>query len=647
MCGIAGVVSRFCSKDRLERILFDMAEAMDRRGPDGSGVWLDPVVVNDLAIGLAHARLSIQDVSDRGAQPMLSPSSRWVITFNGEIYNFRSLRAELQSMGVRFRGHSDTEVLVAALDQWDFEETLKKITGMFALAAFDRESRSLYLARDRLGEKPLYFGSVNGSVVFASTLTPIQRLPFWKGSISREAVGLFLRYRYVPGPLSIYSEIEKVLPGHFVKVTVDSTEIKAVQRPFWSLPPTDPDSTFRDSESYVTQLDSILSEVVREQLISDRSIGAFLSGGIDSSLVTATMCEVSSEPVKTFTVAFEEEAYNEGEQARAVADYLKTDHTEVVLPVQCGVDLIPSLPDIYDEPFADASQLPSLMVARAAREQVVVALSGDGGDESFSGYDRYRETALRWQQLQALPRAVRVGLSAIATIASHRPVEPIATVMMQLLSPKRQGRRSRSVFRRLSQELSAEGILDLYRYKLALSRDSVPESHSSNAWLDHSGFADFQSDSRKLMAMDLHNYLPDDVLVKVDRATMHFGLESRAPLLDKRIVEWAWALPVPVIHGADGMGKWPLRQLLKRKVPPELTDRPKRGFAVPLAEWLRRDLRDWAEDLLQPSRLKSSDFIDADFVSERWQQHLAGTWDNSSLIWNVLQFQGWMEKQSL
>ena len=642
MCGIAGLVARNQPPAAMRATLSKMGEALRRRGPDGFGLWTDPEPVGDYAVGFAHTRLSIQDLSELGAQPMLSPSGQWVITFNGEIYNFIQIRAELELQGISFKGGSDTEVICSALEQWGVNRTLRRIDGMFALAAYDRSERRLYIARDRLGEKPLCYSCTSEGLSFASTLAALRKLPNWRDTLSSQAVAFFLRYRYVPAPLTIFEDARKLPPGHVASWSIDRPTESLQVESFWEVPTGFSVAGARTRQELVGELDEILSSVVSEQLIADRSLGAFLSGGVDSSLIAAKMCELSDRKVKTFTVGFEEAEFNESNFAREIAHYLGTDHTEVILPAKSGLDLIPTLPEVYDEPFADASQLPTLMVARAAREEVVVALSGDGGDESFAGYDRYFECRDSWSRQCRLPGALRKIGASMSVLAATGPFEWLATQAMQTFYEKGRGRRAGSVFRRLADEFSAADILDLYRYKLALSRESLSSSELSGGWLDTSAFRGVSSDLRKMMQVDLHNYLPDDVLVKVDRATMFFGLESRAPLLDRRVVEFACHLPEQELVEGERRGKQLLRRLLDQKIPSKLTDRPKRGFAVPLASWLRKDLREWAESLLTPEALRSSGLLDTQLVTQRWRQHVDGVWDNSALMWNVLQFQSWL-----
>ncbi|MEL6447901.1 MAG: asparagine synthase (glutamine-hydrolyzing) [Pseudomonadota bacterium] len=642
MCGIAGMIVPNRSGIDLAGGLTVMTDALSRRGPDGAGHWTGSDESEEYRLGLAHTRLSIQDVSNLGAQPMTSPSGEWVVSFNGEIYNFHMLRDSLLSDGVRFRGHSDTEVLVALLDRFGLPETLKRLDGMFALAAYSKGTRRLYLARDRVGEKPLYYGTTGSCFVFGSTLAPIVDLPFWQGEIDRQAVGLYLRYRYVPTPYSIYEGIRKLPAAHYLEIDTRRPLEDTPPVRYWSLPESAPQS--REPVDPVDGLQSVLSQVVSEQLISDRSLGAFLSGGIDSSLITAMMCEQASQRVKTFTVAFEEPEYNEGDFAKRIANHLGTDHTEAVFPARACLDAVTDLPAAFDEPFADASQLPMMLVARVARQSVVVALSGDGGDESFAGYDRYYRCLEDWRRIAAMPAVLRGATSSAAKLAAKPPTELLATALLRAIGRLGRGRRARSIFGRIAQQYGATDIVTLYHYYLAMSRTSVPVVDHQDVWLPDEVFRSVTSDLRKMMSMDTAYYLPDDILVKVDRATMFVGLESRAPLLDRRILEFAWSLSDDAVVGDDGRGKAPLRALLDTKVPRALTDRPKRGFAVPLAAWLRKDLRSWAEDLLTPERLAATGVFDVSEVRLRWRQHLDRVWDNSELIWSVLQFQAWAQE---
>jgi asparagine synthase (glutamine-hydrolysing) len=642
MCGLTGFVA-LEPRDRAEALeeLRNSAAAIAHRGPDGSGVWVDP----SGRVGLGHRRLSIIDLSPAGAQPMNSDCGRFTIAFNGEIYNYRELRAQLDAAGVRFRGHSDTEVLLYAFRSWGIEATLKRAYGMFAIALWDRERQELTLARDRLGEKPLYYAECGSTFVFGSELKALRALSGWRGAPSATALRWLLRLNYIPAPWSIYDSTFKLEPGSMLTLGVNGGRFTTRRQKFWdieALARAGSESPLDGSpEEVVDQVDSLVRKAVARQMVSDVPIGAFLSGGVDSSLVVATMQASSSKPVRTFTVAFKDKKFDESPYARAIATHLGTDHSEEALDVRDALDLIPSLPDVYDEPFGDSSQLPTMLVCRMARRHVTVALSGDAGDEFFGGYDRYADIHQRWSKLRRVPHFLRsVAGGAFSRISDGNAARVVGMVRPGATAAVREnaGRR-----------LRARGRAWTWTQPMQLYAQTL------TAWPDHMGILPPAVDSwpelggdqrdeadcrRQLMMWDARNYLPDDILVKVDRAAMTNSLETRVPLLDPELVELSLRIPAP-LHWRDGSGKWLLRQVLGKYVPRALTERPKMGFAVPLGSWLRTELRDWAEELLAPNALLDAGFVDPAPILERWRQHKEGVQDWSMALWTILALQSW------
>ncbi len=628
MCGVAGLFdpARRQSDHALRAIAAGMGQALAHRGPDDQDQWVDA----SAGIGLAHQRLAIIDLTSGGRQPMTSSGGQHVLVFNGEIYNHLQLRQELATTGVSFRGHSDTETLVEAIACWGLEATLARTNGMFALAVWDVAARRLLLARDRLGIKPLYYGWLGEQFVFGSELKALAAHPAFDAVIDRDALCSLLQHSYVAGPHSIYRGISKLQPGHCLTVDANDTPSTPTSTSYWSVKDVAQrgvtDCFTGTSDEAVEQLDRLLAEAVRMRLMADVPLGAFLSGGVDSSAIVALMQRQLDHPVRTFSIGFEEPRYDEAKYARSVAQHLGTEHTELMVTSAEARDVIPRLPALYDEPFADSSQIPTFLVAQLAREHVTVALSGDGGDELFGGYDRYSFIANLWRNIGWLPRGVRRGVAPLLRAAGCLP-----------------GRRGRQC-RTLATMIGAASGRHLYRdahthwknpASVVIGGD-VPDSqfqHCENwARRDHL--------TEELMAIDFETYLPDDILTKVDRASMGVGLEARVPLLDHRVVEFAWSLPFEMKVRA-GQTKWPLRRVLDRYVPRTLIERPKVGFGVPLDTWLRGPLRDWAEDLLSESRLRRDAFFHPAPVREKWQQHLDGTHDWHYYLWDILMFQAW------
>ena len=641
MCGIAGIVTWNSGLDYLD-LVERMIAPLKHRGPDDHGVWVD----SEIGIGLGHRRLSIQDLSPLGHQPMCSGSGRYVIAFNGEIYNHLEIKRQLEvssHQSLEWRGHSDTETLLAAIDLWGVEPALQKAVGMFSIALWDKSEKSLTLARDRMGEKPLYYGIVHGKFVFASELKAIQEASQEKLQIDRCALAEFMRFGYVPAPKSIYSGIGKLPAGHLV--TIRSLTGQVRPKPYWSLDTQEQEAlrtslADRSDNDLVDLVHDQLEESIKLQSVSDVPLGAFLSGGVDSSLIVAMMQAQSSQRVRTYTIGFDQPKYNEAPYAREVARHLGTDHTEMYVSSEDALNLIPDLALIYDEPFADSSQIPTTLLSRLTRQHVTVSLSGDGGDELFAGYPRYLMALGLQRRFSRLPNGLRSAAATLMRSASPKTWDSI----IRLLPASRRKEINGHRVHRLAQLMNAQSVEEMY---VCLMSQWHPDD---GVVLGAEGCPvdiNWPGVSNPLEAMrrwDVNRYLSDDILVKVDRASMSASLESRAPLLDHRIVETAFALPDRVLV-RDGVGKWVLRTMLDRYVPRALIERPKAGFTIPLGDWLRGSLRDWAEAHLKKSDLIEQGLLDADKVDLMWQQHLAGTHDRSPYLWNVLMFQTWLREQ--
>jgi len=648
MCGFSGILS----KDVVhESICQKMLEKIQHRGPDDSGVWID----KDMGIALGHRRLSIQDLSPLGHQPMVSPSGRYVIAYNGEIYNFKVLQVELEKQGHVFRGHSDTEVLLAAIEAWGIEGALKHFAGMFAFALWDQSEHVLTLARDRVGEKPLYYGWQKNSFLFGSELKALKAHPDWVGEINRDALALYMRHNYIPTPYSIYKGIHKLTPGTFIQFSVGSRSLVAEDLPkpvpYWQAKDVAEHGVNHPLElpddKAVQALDALLRETIREKMISDVPLGAFLSGGIDSSVVVAMMQQESSRPTKTFSIGFHEQGYNEAEHAKAVAAHLGTEHTEMYVTSRQAMDVIPKLPLLYDEPFADSSQIPTFLVSEMTKQHVTVALSGDGGDELFAGYNRYFLGQSLWNKLSRIPKGLRSLLASGITSVSPRAWDKVGVVAGRMIPSVRE--RTGDKLHKLAGILAVGSSEEMYRG--FVSHWHHPESvvlgarEPLTALTDESRWADLDNFTQRMQFLDTISYLPDDILVKVDRAAMGVSLETRVPFLDHRVLEFAWKVPMRQ-KIRDGQGKWLLRQVLYQYVPKSLIDRPKMGFGVPIDVWLRDPLRDWAENLLNEQRLAQEGFFDVAMVRQKWEEHLSGERNWQYLLWDVLMFQAWLENEA-
>lgn len=650
MCGIAGVVGH--RDGDLQQVLVPMLDAIAHRGPDDSGSFFDARV----GLVLGHRRLSILDLSAAGHQPMVSANQRWVIVFNGEIYNHLALRRELErertATPISWRGHADTETLLACIECWGLEGALRRSVGMFAFALWDREQQALTLARDRLGEKPLYYGVRHGTLVFASELKALRAYRAWDFEVDRNALALYMRHSAVPAPWTIFRDIAKLPPGCYLTLLVGHDSGGGTQEtrpvPYWRAQDAISQgvrSNWAGSDSdAVETLDSLLREAVRDQMISDVPLGAFLSGGIDSSTIVALMQAQSRRPVKTFTVGFREEAFNEAESAKAVARHIGTDHTELYVSADDARAVIPLLPAVYDEPFADSSQIPTYLVAKLARSHVTVALSGDAGDELFGGYTRYFLAGSAWKRLAGVPRTVRrIGAAAIRSLTPHAWDSLYGHAAMFLPHRYRQ-RQPGDKLHKAASVLASDSAAVLYRQLVSHWEPAevvIGATEPATALAESWPF--LTSLTEQMMAWDTVTYLPDDILAKVDRAAMAVSLETRVPLLDHRVVEFAWRLPLR--HKVrDGKGKWILRQVLYRYVPRELVERPKMGFGVPIDSWLRGPLRDWSEDLLQESRLRREGYFQPQVIRKKWSEHLSGRRNWQYHLWDVLMFQSWLDK---
>ena len=645
MCGIAGLLAAPGHPQAIEAgAIRGMGDALAHRGPDDSGEWID----DEQGIALAHRRLAVVDLSAAGHQPMVSHCGRYVVVYNGEVYNHAELRAGLGE--VSWRGHSDTETLLALFTRHGVLDTLPRLVGMFAIAVWDRDTATLTLARDRMGEKPLYWGRLGqAGVGFASELRALRAHPLWRGEVDRDALALLMRHNCIPAPHTIWRGIHKLDPACWVSLRRDG---RVTQGRYWDLAQAALDGLAQplqlsDAEA-ADQLEQQLGAALRGQMLADVPLGAFLSGGIDSSTIVALMARQSTQKVRTFCIGFDDGATSEAAHARAVARHLGTDHTELIVSAGDALALVPQLPRLYDEPFGDSSQMPTLLVAQMARRHVTVALSGDAGDELFAGYNRYLLASRFGQRIQRLPLGLRRALAATVRGAPPALWDSLLAAPQRLLPAARRHRDAGAKLHKLARDvLPAADARALYRALTShwkAPADLVLGAAEPATWFDAPALTPLWNNAVAGMTItDQLSYLPDDILVKVDRASMAHSLETRAPFLDHRLVEWAWRLPLhQKIRG--GQTKWLLRQVLYRHVPRELVERPKQGFAVPLAAWLRGPLRDWAEALLAPARLHAEGYLAAAPIAQAWSEHLSGRHDRAPELWDVLMFQAWLQE---
>ncbi|MFW8565962.1 asparagine synthase (glutamine-hydrolyzing) [Orrella sp. 11846] len=660
MCGLTGFLIKPAQwSDQSLGHLHQMAQTMFRRGPDDQGIWLDP----NAGIALAHRRLAVLDLSDAGKQPMISNSGQYVLALNGEIYNHLELRQTLESLQngsaidpQSWRGHSDTETVLAAFDVWGIEATLQKLVGMFAMVIWDRQAQSLTLTRDRLGEKPLYYGWVGNALVFGSELKPIKAFPSFNNELERQALTLYMRHNYIPAPWSIYQNIWKLAPGCLVqfdqRTALQPSTGQGNVLPYWSLKDVAQRGLSKPftgtQEDAADELERLIRQSLRGQMIADVPLGAFLSGGYDSSTVTALMQSLSESPVKTFTIGFEQAQYNEAQHAKAVAQHLGTDHTEWYLTPQDALNVIPSLPELYDEPFADSSQIPTHLVCQLAKRHVTVALSGDAGDELFGGYNRYFWANAIWNKLNRWPKSARHLLASSLTGLAPNTWDKLFETF-KFATPKRlrfnnpgdRLHKASSVLRATHPEAVYLKLISHWDDPEALvihGQEPLTPITNPQDWLDCPDFA------QRMMYLDACTYLPDDILVKVDRAAMGVSLETRTPFLDHRIVEFAWQLPLSYkMQGSSG--KKVLRDVLYRHVPQSLVERPKMGFGVPIDTWLRGPLKEWAQDLLSSDKLRSEGYLNPEPIEQKWREHLSGSRNWAYHLWDILMFQAWLDTQ--
>jgi len=645
MCGIVGLLGGDVT------VVKHMTDAIAHRGPDDAGLWFDVAQ----HIGLGHRRLSVVDLSPAGHQPMHSPSGRYVMVFNGEIYNYLEIRSKLQIFShqlLEWRGHSDTETLLAGFETWGIEETLKITVGMFAIALWDRKEKMLTLARDRMGEKPLYYGFQRNTFLFGSELKALKAHPDFLGEIDRDVICLYLRHCYIPAPYSIYKGIKKLLPGTYIQLPFTSKTVGSCSispRTYWSLHDVAVQGLATpfvgSDEDAIVALDGQLRQSIGLQMMADVPLGAFLSGGVDSSTVVALMQAQSNRPIKTFSIGFDGQGFNEAEYAKAIAQHLGTSHTELYVTCADAFQVIPMLGKIYDEPFADSSQIPTFLVSRMARQQVTVSLSGDGGDELFCGYNSYA-LADTWGLIAKVPFGVRKMVGRLIKSIAPATWDAFFKLATHAFTPPEN--MSGKLDNLATRLMSVDSIGKLF-YSLA-SAISDPEKvviggKEPATWFTEEGMRVTFDDAKiQMMLGDGVTYLPDDILVKVDRAAMANSLETRIPLLDHRVVEMAYKFPISM-KKCHGQSKWILRQVLYQYVPKQLIERPKAGFSIPLGDWLRGPLREWVEAMLDEQRLRREGYFNAQYIRAKWQAHLEGKCNNQSFLWNILMFQRWLEEQ--
>jgi asparagine synthase (glutamine-hydrolysing) len=648
MCGIAGYLGPEANREAGAAIVERMTRAIVHRGPDDGGVWID----ERGRVGLGNRRLAIVDLSPEGHQPMESTDGRHIITFNGEVYNFEELRKELERLGHAFRGHSDTEVILTAVTRWGIEASLERFVGMFAIALWDRSEERLHLMRDRIGKKPLYYGWFGDTFVFGSELKCLRVHPGFRGDVDRTVLALYVSSSYITAPHTIYEGVAKLPSGTYMSIGLRGSSAPAAPVPYWSARRVAEAGAAKPLKlsvpDAVDELDRVVRDAVRIRMRADVPLGAFLSGGIDSSAVVATMQAQAQQPVRTFTIGFTQSDMNEAEHAKAVAAHLGSEHTDLYVTDADALNVIPRLPEIFDEPFADASAIPTLLLAELTRRHVTVSLSGDGGDELFGGYHHHHLVDKLWRWASTVPPSVRSVLTDGLTRVRPESWDRMSAALRPVLPKRLHDRHPGPAIYRLALAIRERDPEVFCRTFLAHWTDAGPLVIGAGLPplpLTHPDqWADLPNAIQKLMFLDLVTFLPDDIMVKVDRATMAISLEARAPLLDHRLVEFCWRLPMSM-KVRDGTSKYLLRQMLYRYVPRAMVERPKRGFGAPVGKWLRGGLKDWADSLLDRPRLIDEGFFNPDPIVRRWAEHRSGERDWSSSLWDILTFQAWFESQ--
>jgi len=658
MCGITGIFGSL-RKEELENSVHRMSQSLIHRGPDDKGAWIN----KKDGVALAHQRLSIIDLSSAGHQPMTSSCGRFVVVFNGEIYNYLQLKEKLNNSKYKqsWKGYSDTEILVSAFSQWGIEKTLNQLTGMFAIAVWDLKSKKLYLIRDRFGEKPLYYGWSNGVFLFGSELKALRAYKGFDNVIDKNVLSLYMQYMYVPSPYSIFKDIYKLEPGCILQIDEKGLFQSPKEAPFapfnsqgvsikqWyslsDIAKSGQKNLIKDEGEAIELLEKTLLESVRSQLITDVPLGAFLSGGVDSSIIVSLMQQLSDHPVKTFTIGFEESAFNEAIYAKEVAKHLGTDHHELYVTANDAYKVIPSLPTLYDEPFADSSQIPTYLVSKLARQHITVSLSGDAGDELFGGYNRYLWGDRIWSRVKWMPQSLRRTLGSSIQKLPPSVWDKVGSLLPNQYGVASMGDKAHRMAHRLktvnsSDEMYFSLVTEGYREEDLVINDRLILETKLNNCNIVSGISESE---QRMMLWDSLTYLPDDILTKVDRAAMGVSLETRIPFLDHRVAELAWRLPLDM-KIKNGEGKWPLRQVLYKHVPKELIERPKAGFAIPVGQWIRGPLREWADSLLDETRIQHDGYFDPKLVSQLWEQHLSGRYDWTPRLWAILMFQAWLDE---
>lgn len=649
MCGIVGFlhISGSSLSNADYEVLQHCRDTLWHRGPDDQGIWLDA----EVGIGLGHRRLAILDLSIEGHQPMWSPNKRYRIVYNGEIYNFKKLRNELVETGYQFCGNSDTEVILAAIQEWGLVRSLKRFIGMFAFALWDQKLQKLHLARDRVGIKPLYYGRIRNTLFFASELKAFRTYPGFDNRISQEALHIYARYNYIPAPFTIYEGVNKLKPGCYITFGKELDNSASTPNPYWDIEGVvragAPGALHVAAEEAIPALDKLIEDAVQLRMVADVPIGAFLSGGVDSSCVVAFMQKLSTRPVKTFSIGFRAGAYDEASEARAVAQHFGTDHTELYVEPQDALNVIPFLPTLYDEPFADSSQIPTYLVSKLAREEVTVSLSGDGGDELFGGYNRHIWGQDIWNRVSWMPPSMRSGLGKSLSFLSIEAWDAMFKRINSFLPQRLRHRHPGDKVHKVARALLASDAQAFYQELVShwrSPRELLQADHFAINLQHGKDKLDFLDLGQLMMYFDTVSYLPDDILVKVDRASMGVSLEARVPLLDHRIVEFAWTIPqsLKIRHG---QGKWLLRQVLYQYIPSSLIERPKTGFRLPIRKWLQGPLREWAEELLDEQKILEQGLFKPRAIGEKWREHIEGTHNWETQLWNILMFQAWHEGQ--